>query len=85
MKETEQFIEIELSKKDLDELIEYLDSNNFRNYGFGHFLLENGKLLLITCKQLVKNREKYEKLLIKSKLKPEEIIEHLNHQDKNKS
>ncbi len=31
MKETEQFIKIELSKKDLDELVEYLDSDNFRN------------------------------------------------------
>ncbi len=74
-------IELNLSKEDLDKLSEFLNSDSFRNYGFGHITFVNGDMIFITCEELIKNREEYEKHLIESGLKSEEVIKHMQKID----
>jgi len=64
-------ITLRLSKKDIDSLADYLESEEFRNYGYGHINLEEGGILIIECNDLIKNREGYEKHLEKFGLKAE--------------
>ena len=66
-------IELNLSKKDLDVLSEYLDSDNFRDFGFGHMELDDGASLIISCNELAKNRQDFAKFLQKQGLGQVEI------------
>lgn len=80
-----EFIELDLNKNDLDKLSNCLESDNLRDYGYGHIELSDGKLLIIECKELIKNREEYENSLRKLGLKAEEIMSHFKEINKQKS
>jgi len=75
-----EFIELDLTKEDVDKVEDLLQS--LREFGYANTELSSGNELVLSCKELVRNREKYIKNLKKLGLDEVELNHHIDEVDK---
>ena len=56
-----EFIELDLTKEDVDKVEDLLQS--LREIGYAHIELNSGNELVLSCKEFVRNRKEYIKNL----------------------
>jgi len=75
-----EFIELDLTKEDVDKMEDLLQS--LREFGYAHTDLNSGSELVLSCKEFVKNRKKYIENLKNLGLDEVELNKHIEKVNK---